>query len=101
MENQEQIINQLKAEVYDVSKQLQQTTALLGQIAKLVEAETVEEMLSKITEAFAPKGVATKSSASIPAPESQIEQPKIEPSPVKPKPAKSAARQSKLVIDSM
>ena len=66
MENQEQVINQLKAEVYDLSKQLQQVTSLLGQIAKLVEAETVEDVLSKITAAFAPK--ATKSSASIPAP---------------------------------
>ena len=93
MENQEQIINQLKAEVYDLSKQLQQVTSLLGQIAKLVEAETVEDVLSKITAAFAPK--ATKSSASIPAPESQIEQPKIEPTPGKPKPA-SRAKTTKL-----
>lgn len=44
----------LKAEIYDLSKQMQQMQGLLGQIAQIVRAETVDEMMAKITKAFAP-----------------------------------------------
>lgn len=82
MENQEQIINQLKAEVYDVSKQLQQVNNLVSQIAHIVRAETVDDMLAKITKAFAPPVTVANSLT----PESEVEQPKLEPTPVKPRP---------------
>lgn len=91
MENQEQIINQLKAEIYDLSKQLQQANALVGQIATIVKVETVDELLSKLTQAFGGKQATIK-----PAPSGLEVVPEApEQPPVKPKPA-SRARSTKL-----
>ena len=44
----------LKAEIYDLSKNCQQLQALISQVAQLVRAETVDDMLAKINKAFAP-----------------------------------------------
>jgi len=52
MDKNEQIIKDLKAEVYDVSKQLQHLSSVLSQIALIVKAETVDDVLSSITAKF-------------------------------------------------
>lgn len=48
-----QEIMQLKAEVYDLSKQAQNTSKLLGTVAELLKVNTQEEMLNKINNLLA------------------------------------------------